>query len=74
MYKMFNFLFGMALGTATGFAIAMLLAPESGEETRRLVQERKDYIIQEGKRAKAATEAELYAKLEELKKGDTPTS
>ena len=52
----------------------MLLAPESGGETRRLIQERKDHIIQEAKRARAEREAELYAQLEELKKGSTPTS
>ena len=74
MNKLFNFVLGLSLGVAAGFAVAVLLAPESGEDTRRLIQERKDYIIQEGKRAKAATEAELTAKLEELKKGSTPTS
>jgi gas vesicle protein len=74
MNKLFNFVLGLSLGMATGFAVAMLLAPESGDETRRLIQERKEHIIQEAKRARAEREAELYAQLEELKKGSTPTS
>ena len=74
MNKLFNLLLGLSLGTATGFAVAMLLAPESGDETRRLIQERKEYIVQEAKRARAEREAELYAQLEELKKGSTPMS
>ncbi len=74
MNKLFNLLLGLSLGMATGFAVAMLLAPESGDETRRLIQERKEYIVQEAKRARAEREDELYAQLEELKKGNTPTS
>ncbi len=74
MLKVFNFLFGLSLGMATGFAVAILLAPESGEGTRHLIQERKNHIIQEFQQGRAEREAELYAHLEELKKGSTPTS
>ncbi len=74
MNKLFNFMLGLSLGMAAGFAVAMLLTPESGEGTRRLIQERKEHIIQEAKRARAEREAELYAQLEELKKGSTPAA
>ncbi len=74
MHKLFNFLLGFMLGVLAGAAIAMLLAPESGEEMRRQVQVRKEQVVQEGKRAAAETKAELYAQLDELTKGELPES
>jgi gas vesicle protein len=74
MYKLFKFLLGLSLGMLAGFVVAMLLAPESGKDTRRQIQMRVDHVVQEGKRARDEQKAKLYAQLEELKKGDAPAS
>jgi len=74
MRKLISFIFGFLLGILVGAAIAMMLAPEAGEETRRQIQIRMDQIVQEGKRAAADRAAELEGRLDQLKKGEAPKS
>jgi len=74
MKKMFSFLLGFLLGALVGAAVAMLLAPEAGENTRRQIQIRMDQVIEEGKRAAAERRVELEEQLEQLKKGKSPKS
>jgi len=74
MKKMFSFVLGFLLGALVGAGVAMLLAPEAGENTRRQIQIRMDQVVEEGKRAAADRRAELEAQLEQLKKGKLPKS
>ncbi len=50
MDKGVKFLFGFIVGMLTGAAIGLLMAPESGEETRNLIKEKLDDYAEEGKR------------------------
>jgi gas vesicle protein len=63
------FLFGFLLGAMIGAAIAMLLAPDTGEATRGQIQSRAQQVIDEGKRAAAERRAELESELDQLKQG-----
>ena len=69
MRKLLLFVFGLILGAAVGVALAALLAPESGEETRGQIQLRVQDVIDEGKRAAAERRVELESQLDQLKKG-----
>jgi gas vesicle protein len=70
MGKLFDFVLGFALGLLVGAAVATLLAPGAGDETRQQLQLRLDQVIEEGKRARDERRAELEAQLEALKKGE----
>ena len=50
MRKLLAFVFGFLLGAMVGMAIATLLAPAEGEATRGQLQQRVQYVIDEGKR------------------------
>jgi gas vesicle protein len=74
MRKLLDFLFGLSAGALVGAAVAMLLAPESGEKTRDEIQLRIDQVIEEGKRAATERRAELESQLDQLKKGKAPAA
>lgn len=42
-----KFTFGILVGAAAGAVVGMLLAPRSGEETRRLIRDEMDRRVQE---------------------------
>jgi gas vesicle protein len=70
MGKLFDFVLGFTLGLLVGAAVATLLAPGAGDETRQQLQLRLDQVIEEGKRARDERRAELETQLEALKKGE----
>jgi len=72
MRKFFSFLFGCMLGAPVGAAVAIMLAPESGDAMRGQIQLQLDQIVEEGKRAAAVQRADLQSRLEDLKKGQAP--
>lgn len=72
MRKVFSFLFGCMLGVPVGAAVAIMLAPESGDAMRSQIQLQLDQIVEEGKRAAAVQRADLQSRLEDLKKGQAP--
>ncbi len=74
MRKFFNFVFGCMLGAPVGAAIATMLAPQSGDAMRNRIQLQWEQIVEEGKRAAATQRADLESRLEDLKKGQTPTA
>ncbi len=66
MGKMMRILAGLLLGALMGVGLVLLFAPRSGPDTRRLIQERIQEILDEGRQAAEARRRELMAQLEEL--------
>ena len=69
MMRLIRFLAGLIVGMALGGAIAMLLAPKSGSETRELLRSRVEFILEEGRQAAESSRADAQARLTELKAG-----
>ncbi|RME42534.1 MAG: hypothetical protein D6796_14275 [Caldilineae bacterium] len=69
MTRLFNFLFGMLLGGIIGASLVLLLAPQSGEQTRQQFRSRWEEILEEGRRAFAARRAELEARMADIQAG-----
>jgi gas vesicle protein len=74
MRKVFNFLGGFFIGGLTGAVAGVLLAPYGGEELQNRIQSRWDALVEEGREAAAARQAELEAQLEAYKSGASPTT
>ena len=72
MKKIVNFMAGLLLGGLVGAAAALLLAPRSGAETRRLLRERIEEVVEEARRAAAERRAELEAQFAAAKRVKTP--
>lgn len=72
MKKIFNFMSGMIFGSLVGAAVAILLAPESGDEFRSDIQSRYIEIKDEVQSAAATRRTELEKQLETLRKPKTP--
>lgn len=73
MRKAFSFLAGLLAGATVGTAAAILLAPYSGPELQERIRTRVQGLIEEGRRAAVARQAELEAQLEAFKRG-TPVT
>lgn len=58
---------GFLLGAAVGLGMVLLLAPRSGEETREMIRERIDAILEEGRLAAEDQRQEMLAQFESLK-------
>ena len=69
MMRLIKFLAGLIVGIALGGAIAMLLAPQSGSETRELLRSRAEIILEEGRQAAEKSRIDAQARLDELKAG-----
>jgi gas vesicle protein len=58
-----NFLAGLIIGGLTGAAVALLMAPQSGEETRTMIRDRsielKDRAVEYGQDARSRAEKAL---------------
>jgi gas vesicle protein len=67
MGRVLRIMAGLVFGAVVGAGLVMLLAPRSGAETRRLIQERVDAVLAEGRRAAEERRLELTAHLEALK-------
>ncbi len=59
---------GLVLGALVGGAIALLLAPRSGRDTRAAIRGRINLVVEEGRRAAAEKRAELEAQFAEAKR------
>lgn len=68
MGRMLTIASGMFAGVIVGAALVLLFAPQSGQETRRLVQERMEAILAEGRMAAEEKRIELTAELDALKR------
>jgi gas vesicle protein len=67
MKRMFGFLIGVVVGGLVGSTIALLLAPESGEELRAQIRERGQSFFNEVRHAADERRIELHQKLDELR-------
>jgi gas vesicle protein len=72
MRGVLSFLSGVALGLVVGASLAILLAPTSGEELRKQMQERADRIQLEVRQAADARRQELEQQLETLRSPREP--
>ena len=68
MSKALNFGAGLALGALVGVGFVMLLAPQSGEDTRQAIQEWIQSVLDEGKDAYETRRLELTTQFEDLKR------
>ncbi len=67
MRRMFGFMMGVFVGALVGSTIALLLAPEAGEELRAQLRERGQGFFGEIRHAADARRIELKNRLEALK-------
>jgi gas vesicle protein len=68
MDKILRISSGLLVGMVVGAGLVLLFAPRSGAETRRLIQERFDDILAEGREAAEARRLELMTQFEVLKR------
>ncbi len=54
-----KFLLGAMIGATIGAAVVLLIAPQSGEETQRMITEKFESVISEGKKAYEERRSEL---------------
>lgn len=67
MRRMFGFLIGIVVGGLVGSTIALLLAPESGEQLRSELRSRGDTFFNEVRHAADERKIELRQKLDEMR-------
>ena len=67
MRKMFGFLIGVFIGGLVGSTIALLLAPESGDELRAQLRERGQNFMGEVRQAADTRRIELKDRLDTLR-------
>ena len=65
--KLVRFVAGMLLGAAVSASLVLLFAPRSGAETRQLIQESIQEVLDEGRRAAEARRLELMTQFQSLK-------
>ena len=67
MRRMFGFLIGVVVGGLVGSTIALLMAPESGEELRAQIRERGQNFFSDIRHAADERRIELRQKLDSLR-------
>lgn len=67
MRRMFGFLIGVVVGGLVGSTIALLLAPEPGEDLRAQIRDRGQSFFNEVRHAADERKIELRQKLDEMR-------
>jgi gas vesicle protein len=67
MRRMFGFLIGITVGGLVGSTIALLMAPESGEELRSQLRNRGQNFFYEVRHAADERKIELRQRLEDMR-------
>lgn len=71
--KVVNFLAGFFVGGLIGATAGLLLAPYRGAELQEQIRHRVDELIDEGRKAAQARQAELEEQLEAFRTGESVT-
>ncbi len=74
MVKTISFVGGFVIGAMVGAAVAVFIAPQSGEEFQKQIRERLDAVAQEGRRVAAERRAELEAQFAQAKQFQKPSA
>lgn len=74
MQRFFSFLAGVFSGLIVGAVVALLLAPMSGDDLRKQMQERSDELVSDVKSAIEEERKKLQDELESLKRGEIPVT
>ena len=67
MSRVFRVMGGMLLGTTMAAGLVLLFTPQSGDDTRRMIEERIQAILDEGRQAAEMRRLELQTEFETLK-------
>lgn len=67
MRRMFGFLIGIVVGALVGSTVALLLAPESGEQLRNEIRARGEGFLSDVRSAADSRRIELQNRLENLR-------
>ena len=67
MSRVFPIMGGMLLGATMAAGLVLLLTPQSGADTRRMIEERIEAILKEGRQAAEMRRLELQSQFETLK-------
>ena len=67
MSRVFPIMGGMLLGATMAAGLVLLLTPQSGADTRRMIEERIEAILTEGRQAAEMRRLELQSQFETLK-------
>ncbi len=73
MRKIVNFLAGFFVGGLIGSTAGLLLAPYRGTELQEQIRLRVDELMEEGRKAAEARQAELERQLEAFRTGESVT-
>jgi gas vesicle protein len=67
MSRGLQFVEGLVLGAALSAAVVLLFVPQSGVETRQMILDRAQEVVEEGRRAAEERRLELTVQFERLK-------
>lgn len=67
MRRMFGFLIGVMVGSLVGSTIALLIAPESGEQLRSGIRQRGQGFVDQVRSAAQSRQIELQDRLEAMR-------
>ncbi len=67
MRRMFGFLIGVMVGSLVGSTIALLIAPESGEQIRSGLRQRGQGFVDQVRSAAQSRQIELQERLETMR-------
>jgi gas vesicle protein len=67
MSRVFRIMAGMLLGATVAASLVLLFTPQSGADTRRMIEERIEAILTEGRQAAETRRLELQTHFETLK-------
>lgn len=67
MGRVFRITIGMVMGVTVGAGLVLLFAPQSGADTQRMIKERIEAILSEGREAAEMRRLELKTEFETLK-------
>ena len=67
MGRVFRITAGMVLGAAVAAGLVLLFTPQSGAETQKMIKDRIDAILDEGRQAAEMRRLELQTQFETLK-------